>query len=475
EVVGEADPLDGVAAYVHAIVFAQADGPAHARVELAVFRQRNRHHAVFDVRLDEAMRIALLAGPAEHRADMERRMRPGGLGQVLDDAGNMVVALDQQHVAGLQGIAQRRGLARREGLVAERRPLQIPGHRAPDAVHDLSHDRIPAAAQAGPASFAAILATRSCVSVHAPGPWRPARPLFPPPRGSCMVAAPAVSYSSSEKIYGSQGMSRLSRRALLIGSASVAATPAFGAPAGAPAFVDVVIVGAGAAGIAAARRLQAAGRRVLIVEAADRIGGRCFTDTPTFGVPFDRGAHWIHLPDINPVMKLAGAAGLEVYPAPPGQKLRIGRRFAREGEMEDFLAALVRTNRGIGDAARGKNDVPCAQALPRDLGELRPAVEFALGPFGCAKDLSDVSAYDFSRSAERDVDSFCPHGLGTLVAKLGEGLPVLLGTPARTISWTGPSVEIGTLKGYIRAFAVIVTASTGVLATGKPRFDPELP
>src|SRR5262249_58135110 len=167
------------------------------------------------------------------------------------------------------------------------------------------------------------------------------------------------------------------------------------------------LAGSAAAGIPAPRRLQAAGRRVLIVEAADRIGGRCFTDTRTFGVPFDRGAHWIHMPDINPVMKLAGAAGLEVYPAPPGQKLRIGRRFAREGEMEDFLAALVRTNRGIGDAARGQNDVPCAQALPRDLGELRPAVEFALGPFGCAKDLSDVSAYDFSRSAERGVDAFC--------------------------------------------------------------------
>src|SRR5262245_15176598 len=290
-----------------------------------------------------------------------------------------------------------------------------------------------------------------------------------------MVAAPATPSSSSEKVYGSQTMSRLSRRALLIGSASVAAAPAFGAPAGAPAFVDVVVVGAGAAGIAAARRLQAAGRRVLIVEASDRMGGRCFTDTRTFGVPFDRGAHWIHMPDLNPVAKLARTAGLEVYPAPGGQKRRIGRRFAREGEMEDFLAALVRTNRAIGDAARGKYDVPCTQALPRDLGELRPTVEFALGPFGCAKDLSDVSAYDFSRSAERDVDAFCRQGLGTLVAKLGEGLPVLLGTPARTISWTGPNVEIGTSKGYIRAFAVIVTASTNVLATGKLRFDPELP
>jgi monoamine oxidase len=276
-------------------------------------------------------------------------------------------------------------------------------------------------------------------------------------------------------------MSRFTRRALLIGSASVAAAPAFAASAGAapaavPAFVDVVIVGAGAAGIGAARRLMAAGRRVLIVEAAERIGGRCLTDTRTFGVPYDRGAHWIHMPDINPVAKLAGAARLDVYPAPPGQKLRIGRRFAREGEMEDFLSALVRTNRAIGEAARGKNDVSCAQALPKDLGELRPAVEFVLGPFGCAKDLSDVSAYDFARSAERDVDAFCRQGFGTLVAKLGEGVPVLLGTPVTTIFWSGrQNVEVDTAKGRIGSVAVIVTASTGVLAAGKLKFNPAIP
>src|SRR5512133_566575 len=194
---------------------------------------------------------------------------------------------------------------------------------------------------------------------------------------------------------------RLSRRAMLAGSAAWAVSPALGAAA-LPTYADVVVVGAGAAGIAAGRRLAAAGRRFVVLEAAERIGGRCITDTRTFGVPYDRGAHWLRMPDVNPVGKLAGAAKLDVYPAPQGQKLRIGRRFAREGEMEDFLSALVRTNRAIGDAARGKSDVSCAQALPKDLGELRPAVEFVLGPFGCAKDLADVSASDYSRSADRD-------------------------------------------------------------------------
>ena len=76
--------------------------------------------------------------------------------------------------------------------------------------------------------------------------------------------------------------------------------------------------------------------------------------------------------------------------------MRIGRRNAREGELEDFLAALVRANRAIADAARGKADVDCAQALPRDLGEWRPTVEFALGPYSSGKDLGEISAMDFA-------------------------------------------------------------------------------
>src|SRR6266508_1946680 len=187
-------------------------------------------------------------------------------------------------------------------------------------------------------------------------------------------------------------MPRLSRRSFLAASAAAIAMPALGAAA-TSGEVDVAIVGAGAAGIAAARRIAAAGQRVAVLEADDRVGGRCITDTRTFGVPVDRGAHWIHTPDINPVAKLAPRPGFDIYPAPPGQKLRIARRNAREGEMEDFLSALVRSNRAITDAAtRGKSDVSCAQALPKDLGEWRGTVEFVLGPYGCGKDLNEVSA-----------------------------------------------------------------------------------
>jgi len=265
-------------------------------------------------------------------------------------------------------------------------------------------------------------------------------------------------------------MPRLSRRSFLAASAAFAARPATSAPA-LPA-TDVVIIGAGAAGIAAARRIAAGGRKFVVLEAADHIGGRCITDTYTFDVPYDRGAHWIHMPDINPVMKLAPRQGLEVYPAPASQKVRIGRRYAREGELEDFLAVQVRANRAITEAAR-KSDIACEQALPNDLADWRPAIEFVLGPFGCGKDLAEVSAVDFAKSAERGADAFCRQGFGTLISGLAQGVPVQLSTPATAIDMRR-NVAVETPKGTIAARAAIVTVSSNVIASGTIKFTPDL-
>jgi len=267
----------------------------------------------------------------------------------------------------------------------------------------------------------------------------------------------------------------ISRRSFLVATAGLAAAPAFGQPAADNA--DIAIIGAGAAGIAAARRIIAAGKRPVILEAASRTGGRCLTDASLFGVPVDLGAHWIHMPEINPVAKLALAAGLDVYPAPRGQRLRVGRRYAREGELEDFLAALVRCNRAIQDAARGKADMSCQQALPKDLGDLQATVEFFLGPWGCGKELREISAMDFAKSAERDIDAFCRQGFGTLLMKLAEGLPLELSAPVTQVitSSRGGGVEIVSGKGRVSASAVIVTVSTNVLTSGKIKFTPDLP
>ncbi|HVV61797.1 MAG TPA: NAD(P)/FAD-dependent oxidoreductase [Pseudolabrys sp.] len=268
-------------------------------------------------------------------------------------------------------------------------------------------------------------------------------------------------------------MSRLSRRSFITAAAAFAAAPALGA-APVTGEVDVIIIGAGAAGIAAARRVAAANRRFALIEASDRIGGRCLTDMRTFGVPFDRGAHTLFTPASNPLAKVADSIGVDIHPAPRLQKLRVGPRAAREGELEDFLATQVRSARAIADAARGKVDPPAAQALPKDLGDWRATAEFVLGPWTCGKDLQQVSSVDFTRGAEREAMAYCRDGLGTLLARLASNLSPRLSTPATKIEWL-KTVEVETEQGRLRGQTIIVTASTGVLASGKIKFTPELP
>ena len=270
----------------------------------------------------------------------------------------------------------------------------------------------------------------------------------------------------------------MTRRDLLTTSAAVATAAfsrrAFAAPL--PRDADIVVVGAGAAGIAAARRIQAANRKVIVVEADSRIGGRCWTDKAAFDVPFDRGARWLYNPETNPMVRLARNAGLGMSAAPLNQKIRVGQRYARAGETEEFLAALVRANRAIDEASRGgKVDVACASVLPKDLGDWAGTAEFVLGASATGKDLRDVSVLDKARAQDRNAAIGCRQGAGTLVAKLGEQLPVALSTPANQVSWSNRDVVVETPAGRIAARAAVVTVSSNVLAAGNIRFTPELP
>ena len=270
----------------------------------------------------------------------------------------------------------------------------------------------------------------------------------------------------------------ITRRDFLSASAALAMAPALGTAAGAaplPREADIVVIGAGAAGIAAARRIMAANRKVIVVEAAGQIGGRCLTDATSFDVPFDRGARWLHNPDSNPLIRLARNAGLDILAAPLGQKIRIGRRNARAGETEEFLAALVRANRAIDDASRGKADLACAAVLPKDLGDWAGTAEFVLGANATGKDLRDLSVMDKAKGQDRSAAIACRQGLGTLIGRLGEEIPLALSTPASRVSWSGRDVTVETPAGRIAARAAIVTVSSNVLAAGQIKFTPDLP
>ena len=260
----------------------------------------------------------------------------------------------------------------------------------------------------------------------------------------------------------------MDRRAFMAGMA--ASIPLAGAARALPSSPDVVVVGAGSAGIGAARRLMAEGIEVLVLEAAGRIGGRAHTDTATFGVPFDRGCSWLQGPADLPHVRLARESGFALVDHTGAHdEFRVDGRPATRAERNGYHAAF-----GLLDARlSGAGDVPVASLLPADLpysAEMQTwmATDYAM-------DMADVSAADVNSYIDYEVDYLVREGLGTLVRGLGRDIPVRLGTPVTAIDWSGRGVRVETPDGAVEAETCIVTVSTGVLASGAIRFTPELP
>jgi monoamine oxidase len=119
--------------------------------------------------------------------------------------------------------------------------------------------------------------------------------------------------------------------------------------------------------------------------------------------------------------------------------------------------------------------VSCASVLPKDLGDWAGTAEFVLGANFSGKELKDVSVGDKARAQDRNTAIGCRQGLGTLVAKLGEQVPLSLSTPANRISWGSRDVTVETPSGKIAARAAIITVSSNVLTAGNIKFTPDIP
>src|SRR5438128_5625016 len=117
---------------------------------------------------------------------------------------------------------------------------------------------------------------------------------------------------------------------------------------GFPSEVDVAVVGAGAAGIGAARRLaESSSVSVLVLEARDRVGGRVHTIEPA-GFPLDRGAEWLHSADRNPLSPIAQQLGFSIHRRPPEWTSRLRRR----GETIEAEAEWLATREAQAKARR---------------------------------------------------------------------------------------------------------------------------
>lgn len=235
----------------------------------------------------------------------------------------------------------------------------------------------------------------------------------------------------------------------------------------------MLIIGAGAAGIGAARTLKAQGVSVAVLEARDRVGGRALT-VRLRGHDLDLGAHWLHAGPINPLVALGRARGERLRKAPQDSHVWVGRRPGRADEVQANARAFARADRVMtGGAALPGEDRPAASALPPGLGPWGARVAQVHGLVS-GRPLTEVSLHDFP-SMEYSDNFFLADGYGNYLARLADGLPVALQTAVTRVDWSGGRVRVETADGATyRARALIVTIPMMVLRDG-PSFTPPLP
>lgn len=236
---------------------------------------------------------------------------------------------------------------------------------------------------------------------------------------------------------------------------------------------DVAIVGAGAAGLAAAKTLRQ--RRVshVVLEAAHRIGGRAYTEDVAPGLPFDLGAHFMHSGSINPMVEIADSLGFHYERAVPERRVRFGDRWASDAELAERDAQFARNLDLIDQAACAGRDVPVAEVTEREVRWIRE-FDFMVSLWSSV-DSDQVSTLDMHNYTDTKEDWPLREGYGRLIAGWAADVPVEINTAVTGIDWSGKDIRLKTAKGDMRAHKVVLTVSTGILAGGGIRFGPPLP
>lgn len=264
--------------------------------------------------------------------------------------------------------------------------------------------------------------------------------------------------------------SRFSRRAFVAAPFILAAGHALAQSAD----VDVVIIGAGAAGLAAAHKARGRGLTFQVVEARGRIGGRTVTDI-RFGAPIDGGATFIHFADKNPWTQIASDLGIETR---FGSWRGGGFRAYSDGvpvPEDEELARRQGRNRmwELAESVDFDHDVSFARLVERAPAPVRQAAH-ATSRGAVGEEPERVSVADYSRLYDGS-NLIVPAGYGTLVARYGADIPVSLETTVSSIDWSGQGVTVQTNKGTIRAKTAILTVPLGVLKAEKIRITPAMP
>ena len=251
---------------------------------------------------------------------------------------------------------------------------------------------------------------------------------------------------------------------------------------------DVVVVGAGMAGLAAATALRARGLSVVVLEAGHRAGGRAHTImSPLLGnAPADLGASWFHMAAQNPIAKMARDAGVKTTRFEPHGRFSALPKDLADDRPPHFANPKDRelAEQIFGAAFAHAADLPDCAALDRLLvsgadNPWLPTIAYMEGAVISAADLDDLSIADWQENELNDDNLWVEGGVGHFVAThlADHAGAIEYGNKVETIDWNAArgGVTVSGAWGSIEAKACILTVSTGVLASGAIRFTTPLP
>lgn len=236
--------------------------------------------------------------------------------------------------------------------------------------------------------------------------------------------------------------------------------------------VEVAVIGGGAAGIAAARRLHDAGIDCLLLEARGRLGGRAFTDSRS-GYPLDLGAGWLHSANVNPWTEIAAAQGKTIDKTPPPWMRPSPQRSFSLEEQREFRATSNAFFERVDEAARANPNRPSSELL--EPGNRWNPLIGSVSTYIAGAEPEKVAAGDFERYRDTEQNWRVVEGYGAAISAHANGVPVALECEVTRIDRSGLKLRIETSQGTVTAARAIVTLPATIIARNENLFAPALP
>jgi monoamine oxidase len=240
-----------------------------------------------------------------------------------------------------------------------------------------------------------------------------------------------------------------------------------------PSEVDVAIIGAGAAGLGAARALEHSGLSTIVLEARVRVGGRAHTIMAAPDITFDLGCGWLHSADRNSFVKIAEQLNFEIDKTrPPWREQAFDAAFPVK-ERADFIEALDAFHDRAEEAAKNGRDQAASVFL--DPGNRWNPMIDAISTYVNGCELDRVSILDMAAYEDTEINWRVRRGYGALMAAYGAPVRLAPNCNVTRIDHAGPRVRIETSQGTLTTDKVIVAVPTNLIADEAIRFHPALP